>query len=158
MHSNLEFKSCWVGSMAKAGKDSTAKDKDGAEAAVRPSRLRLEAAPDNNIRNWRLFRKIERHDDLANLTVMHDPEGVGISRVNLCRLETGELRWNRDHITILSRTLGVAPGDLIGINPFNSGDVFAVYASLSLVDKQRAVITISVPPKPQRRSKKSRKG
>lgn len=91
----------------------------------------------NNIRNWRLFRKIELQRDLAELAAIHDPNGKGFSRVTITRLENGECRYNEDHLFILGRALGCAPRDLIGTNPFDAGDIFAIYAGLS--DEDRAL-------------------
>lgn len=111
-----------------------------ASGADRPSHGTVTAASTTNqIRNWRLFRKIALQRTLSEMSVAHDPLGIGVSRVNIVRLENGEARWNEDHIMILSRTLGCTPRDLIGTNPFDSGDIFAVYAGLSPSAKRRAL-------------------
>lgn len=122
--------------MAKSKKSSDGKGKDGARALPPSGRIRKPAAAGNNIRNWRLFRMIAKQDDLAKLTIINDPKGKGLDRVCITRLENGEVRYNEDHIAILSRTLGVSPRDLIGTNPYDAGDIFAVYAGLSEKDKR----------------------
>lgn len=118
--------------MAKAEKPSAA------NGQASKSRLRTAPAYSNQIRNWRLFRGIEKIADLAEMTKAHDPEGKGIDRVSITRLECGTARYNEDHLVILSRTLSVSQRDLIGTNPFDAGDIFAVYAGLSASDKRRA--------------------
>lgn len=130
------------GAVAKDKKSSSTKGMDGS-TGQRPSKGPITAAsPTNNIRNWRLFRKIELQRTLSEMSVAHDPLGIGVSRVNIVRLENGEARWNEDHVMILSRTLGCTPRDLIGTNPFDSGDIFAVYARLSPSAKRRALKAI----------------
>lgn len=112
---------------------------------IKAKRLRAQpkgrnvTAPGNNIRNWRLFRKIELQRDLAELTAIHDPSGKGFNRVTITRLENGECRYNEDHLFILGRALGCAPRDLIGTNPFDAGDIFAIYADLSDDDRALAM-------------------
>lgn len=107
--------------------------------AVEPTqdRSRLPDSPGNNIRAWRLFRGIETQQGLSELTKRMDRDGRGLSREVICRLETGELRYNEDHLTILALALEVAARDLIGTNPLDAGDIFAVYAGLSASDKRR---------------------
>lgn len=128
--------------MAKRKKPG-APDGDGAAPAV--FRARREAATDNNIRNWRLFRGLARQEDLAALTLKHDPQGRGIQRPTLIRLETGELQYNAGHLRLISLALGVAPRDLIGTNPNDAGDIFAVYSGLPEADKPRATIVVTGP-------------
>lgn len=93
----------------------------------------------NNIRNWRLFRGIATQRELAALTERADPKGVGLQRVTICRLENGDGRYNQDHIEILAKTLRVSPRDLIGTDPMDAGDVFAIYAGLPEEKKRRAI-------------------
>lgn len=121
--------------MAKAKQVDSAETEEGRDWS---ELLSKPAAKGNNIRNWRLYRKIKTQTDLAKLTIEHDPLGKGIQRGTLCRLETGEVRYNQDQIDILSRTLRVKPRDLIGTNPFNASDIFVVYAGLSPSEKRRA--------------------
>lgn len=121
--------------MRKAGKISTAKDKP---EPAQSSATRLPASAGNNIRNWRLFRNIPSQEALSEATRAADPTGAGITRAVINRLESGEYRWNEDHIRVLSLTLQCSQRDLIGTNPFDAGDIFAVYAGLSEADKRRA--------------------
>lgn len=130
--------------MAKSRKPKSVKAMDEGGKAKRPAGPVTPPSPTNNIRNWRLFRKIEFQRQLSEMSVAHDPLGVGVSRVNVLRLENGEARWNEDHILILSRTLGCTPRDLIGTNPFDSGDIFAVYAGLTPSAQRRALKAIKV--------------
>lgn len=95
------------------------------------SRLRTEPSYSNNIRNWRIFRKIEKISDLADMIAAQYPDVRGLDRVGITRLETCTVRYNEDHLTILSKVLQVSPRDLIGTNPFDAGDIFAIYAGLS---------------------------
>lgn len=113
-----------------------AKTKDGAAIGAK---IRLPAAAGNNIRNWRLFLKIPEQADLAALTVKVDPNGKGLDRPCIVRLESGTARYNESHLAILSRAMGVSPRDLIGTNPFDSGDIFAVYAGLTAAKKRRLI-------------------
>ena len=99
----------------------------------------LQASTNNNIRNWRVFRGVKTQGELAELTKGYDPSGKGLTRATVCRLESGELRWNEDQIIMLSQTLRVQPRDLIGTNPFNSGDIFAIYAGLSERKQKQAI-------------------
>lgn len=132
----------WGNAMATGRKSSVPKGMDSG-VADRPGHGTItRASATNNIRNWRLFRNISLQRTLAEMSVAHDPLGIGVSRVNIVRLENGEARWNEDHIMILSRTLGCTPRDLIGTNPFDSGDIFAVYAGLSPSAKRRAMKAI----------------
>jgi len=101
-------------------------------------RSRLDASPNNYIRSWRLFRGIATQHELTALSKARDPEGKGLSREVICRLETGELRYNEDHLRILALALTVSVRDLIGTDPNDSGDIFAIYAALSNADKRRA--------------------
>lgn len=128
--------------MAKDGKSNGSKSMQGDWASRRFGGTMRPASPTNNIRNWRLFKNIALQGDLSKLSIAHDPEGIGVSRVNIVRLENGDARWNEDHIMILSRTLGCTPRDLIGTNPFDSGDIFAVYAGLTPAAKRRALKAI----------------
>lgn len=121
--------------MAKTGKPNNGNGKDGATEF----RARVTSTDDNNIRNWRLFRGIATQERLARMTITADPNGRGINRVSIIRLETGETPCNTKHLAILSRTLGVAPRDLIGTNPYNAGDIFALYAGLSERNKKTAM-------------------
>lgn len=128
--------------MEKARKSSSTKGMDGDRANQPSNGTITRASTTNNIRNWRLFRKVALQRTLAEMSVAYDPLGIGVSRVNIVRLENGEARWNEDHIMILSRTLGCTPRDLIGTNPFDSGDIFALYAGLSPSAKRRALKAI----------------
>lgn len=106
---------------------------------VQPNyRTKVAATEGNNIRNWRLFRGIETQKELAALTIPHDPRGKGVLREAICRLEKGDARYNEDQIKLLAAALKTTPRDLIGTNPFDAGDVFALYAGLSDADKERA--------------------
>lgn len=124
--------------MAKVKIPSASNDKAAPEPKRSSRELRTPAAKGNNIRNWRLFRKIPRQEDLAKLTAEYDPNGVGLNRVSIIKLENGEMRYNEDHLDILARALHVSPRDLIGTNPFDAGDIFAVYAGLNDAQKKRA--------------------
>lgn len=95
--------------------------------------------PTSNIANWRLFRGITSQRILANMVKEKFPAAKGLDRVSICRLESGTARWNEDHIAILSSVLECQPGDLISTNPFEAGDIFALYAGLSATDKRRAL-------------------
>lgn len=101
------------------------------------------AADGNNIRNWRLYRNLATQQALADLTVAHDPSGRGIQRGAICKLESGEVRYNEDQIDILAAALRVAPRDLIGTNPFSATDIFALYAGLSERKKRKAMQLIA---------------
>lgn len=116
--------------MAKSGKRNNGKYKTASAAPLTKNMARRPAAESNNIRNWRLFRKLAKQSDLAKL--------AGLPSASISRLETGEMGYNQKHIHILARALGVAPRDLIGTNPFDAGDIFAVYAGLSDDDKRLA--------------------
>lgn len=129
--------------MAKLKKVSIAKRKDGTGHTVQARPPRKPPSNGNNIRNWRLFRGIAKQEDLAHLTIMNDPKGKGLDRVCITRLENGEARYNERHLAILSRALRVAPRDLIGTNPFDAGDIFAVYVGLSESKKRIAAKLIA---------------
>lgn len=120
--------------MAKAGKAGA---DTGVTGMARGRQLRTPVADNNNVRNWRLFRGIATQESLANLTAACDPDGKGISRVVILKLENGEQRYNEAQITLLARALSVAPRDLIGTNPYDAGDIFAVYAGLPDPAKRR---------------------
>lgn len=120
--------------LAKTKKASIAKAK---ENLAEKSRLRSAAPYSNQIRNWRIFRGIERIADLAALTKLHDPKGKGFDRVSITRLENCTARYNEDHLIILSKALNVSQRDLVGTNPNDAGDIFAVYAGLSDAKKRR---------------------
>lgn len=105
------------------------KQSKGSAAEADP-RTMTEATEANHIRNWRLFRGIATQGELALRTQQADPKREGLQRVTISRLESGECRYNQDHLEILARTLRVSERDLIGTNPFNTGDVFAIYAGL----------------------------
>lgn len=122
--------------MGKAKKTSTAKH-NGADGLG--DLLRTPAAIGHHIRSWRLFKGIKHQKDLARLTKRKDPAGVGLTRSTIIRLENGDTRYNQEHLHILGVTLGVAPRDLIGTDPFDSGDIFALYAGMSASDKARAL-------------------
>lgn len=124
--------------MAKSRKTSAANEVGLLRGPATNAPLRTQAAAGNNIRNWRLFRGIPKHGALAALTAQYDPKGKGINRVSLLRLENGEGRYNEDHLRLLSLALRVAPRDLIGTNPFDAGDIFAIYAGFSDEQKLRA--------------------
>lgn len=93
----------------------------------------------NHIRAWRLFRDITRQEDLAKLTIRFDPKRKGVPRETITRLENGSYRYNEDQLSMIGKALRVAPRDLIGTDPYNSGDIFAVYAGLSADDKAKAL-------------------
>ncbi|HEV8492937.1 MAG TPA: helix-turn-helix transcriptional regulator [Candidatus Angelobacter sp.] len=136
--------------MGKSKKGSTSKvvTTDIEKRPMRP--IRTEPAEENNIRNWRLYRKIATQEDLAELTKKHDPKKKGLDRITILRLENGETRYHAGHLEILSRALQAAPGDLIRLNPFNTDDPAVVLAGLPPEDQARAKIV--VPPKaPKRR-------
>lgn len=120
--------------MAKTKKLSAAKDKDGTASKAR---ARADPTPRNHIRHWRLFRGLERQQDLAALTAAVDPKGKGIDRVSITRLENGDARYNEDHINIIAKALRVSARDLIGTNPLDAGDIFAVYADLNDQNKRQ---------------------
>jgi transcriptional regulator with XRE-family HTH domain len=126
----------------------------GKKPAVAPieSRTRIAASSGNNIRNWRLFKGLAKQEDLARLTQLHDPERIGIPRVTICRLESGETRYNEDHLRLISSALGVSPRDLIGTNPFDAGDIFAVYEGLSWADKRAAMKLLTTLTRPKSRN------
>lgn len=121
--------------MAKLKKPSSSKD-------MTDSKLIYAATDTNFIRSWRLFRGFESHDALSKATVAHDPAGEGLSRSCILRLETGETKYHQGHLAILSNTLRVAERDLIGTDPYNAGDIFALYAGMTAADKRRAAAYI----------------
>lgn len=125
--------------MAAVRKTNSSKGKGQGAVQKTESHDKRPPAATNNIRNWRLFRGIATQKELAVMTIAYDPAGKGLPRVSICRLETGEVRYNQDHIDILSRTLRVSPRDLIGTNPYDAGDIFAVYAGLSEAEKRKAL-------------------
>lgn len=129
--------------MIKSRKSNPAKDKPDGVLDGAGSKLQLPATPDNNIRNWRLFRKYPSQEALAKATIAADPDGVGVARGVINRLESGDYRYHQDHIRVLSLTLKCSPRDLIGTNPFDAGDIFVVYAGLSEADKRRALKLLS---------------
>lgn len=110
---------------------------------VKAKKQRARSAAANNIRNWRLFRGIERQEDLAELVLRCDPKGVGLPRVSITRLENGDQRYNEHHIKLLCLALRVAPRDLIGTNPFDAGDIFAIYSGLTDAKKRAAIKLIA---------------
>jgi transcriptional regulator with XRE-family HTH domain len=128
--------------MAKAKKPNKSKKKAAPVAIAPNKRLRKEPTPDNQIRNWRLWRKIEKQDDLAQLTQKFDPEGKGLERATIIRLEIGATRVNADHIKLLAPALDVPPTWLISVNPWDRMDPFAVYADLTDADKQKVLINM----------------
>jgi|SRR5215472_13219101 len=101
-------------------------------------RTRTKAAEGHNIRNWRIYKGYATHEALALATVKYDPKGLGIARNVIGRLESGDYAYHQRHIDILAKTLGVAPRDLIGTDPFNSGDIFTVYALANLRQRKEA--------------------
>lgn len=122
-----------------------------APLAKGPSRrMRTMPTHANQIRAWRLFRKIETQHELSALTKAHDPLGKGVPRVTITRLESGAYRYNQEQVEIIGRALGVAPRDLIGTNPFEAGDIFAIYAGLNSEDKARAKLILVPPKKPKK--------
>lgn len=123
--------------MSKAKKTKATKGKAQPVQDGHEFKARQPAAKGNNIRNWRLFRGIATHHALAAITKAQDPQGKGLDRVSICRLETGELRYNENHIDVLAKALTVSTRDLIGTDPFNAGDIFAVYATASDAEKRR---------------------
>lgn len=89
----------------------------------------MPATERNNIRNWRLFRGIKSQQALAQLTF--GIKGMeALTRATLCRLESGNLRYREDQLDVLSIVLKCTPTDLIGVNPFRSGDIFLIYRGL----------------------------
>lgn len=107
----------------------------------------------NQFRSWRVFRGYPNQNALALATQIVDPAGAGFTRATICRLESGALKYSENHIELLSLTLKVAPRDLIGTDPFNSGDIFAVYAGLSKSKQRRAealLAELSGRPKPSK--------
>lgn len=121
--------------MAKA---KNGNGQDGTEPKL-GIRIKNPATKDNQIRNWRLFKGVAMQRDLAKLTALHDPKRKGIPRVTICRLETGEQQYSEWHLALISKALGVSRGDLIDTNPYDAGDIFAVYAVLSDADKRKAL-------------------
>lgn len=124
--------------MRKGKKISKAKRVSKTRTAPIDGPAMLPPDAQNHIRNWRLYRGIKTQKELAELSIAHDPEGQGVIRGVICRLESGNTRYHAEHIAILSRTLRCSPRDLIGTNPNDAGDIFAVYAGLSEADKRRA--------------------
>lgn len=104
---------------------------------------RQPARRSNFIRAWRLFRAVTRQEDLAQLTVRFDPKRKGVLRETITRLENGIYRYNEDQLALIGKALRVAPRDLIGTDPYNSGDIFAVYAGLSEDDKAKALALLN---------------
>lgn len=100
-------------------------------------RPKTEATTDNNIRNWRLFKGVETHDELCDMTVKVDKKGRGVNRVTLSRLESGWMRYNQDQVELIATALGVSPGDLISTNPYKAGDIFTIYALASVEDRRK---------------------
>lgn len=123
--------------MTQAKKASSAKGKAAAAPKPSPIAAPSKSAGRNFIQAWRLFRNIPSQQELARLTIAHDPDGKGLERATINRLETGVASYREEHIAILSKTLRVSPRDLIGTDPYNSGDIFMVYAGLSAADKRR---------------------
>jgi transcriptional regulator with XRE-family HTH domain len=104
--------------------------KRSARGVPKPDGTWTQASSSNQIRNWRIFRGYQSHQELAAATQAADPSGKGILRATICRLESGTLRYTEEKIELLAKTLQVAPRDLIGTNPNNAGDIFAIYAQL----------------------------
>jgi transcriptional regulator with XRE-family HTH domain len=100
-------------------------------------RPKTEATDGNNIRNWRLFRGVETHEQLTEMTIAVDEKAKGVNRVTIARLENGVMRYNQDQVELIAAALGTTPRDLIATNPFNSGDLFVIYAQASLPDRQQ---------------------
>lgn len=127
--------------MASTKKLSIIKD----EAAARE-------VPTHFIKAWRIARNFKTHSALADATKAHDPEGKGIPRVSILRLENGVTRPNQWHLKLLSNTLRVSQGDLLSTDPNNSGDIFSIYAALSAPKKkalQKFARTLQGKPKPR---------
>lgn len=112
------------------------KKKTGARAKRATKRKPRHA---NFIRSWRLFRDVRTQDDLATATIGFDPKRKGVLRETITRLENGSYRYNEDQLNLIGKALRVAPRDLIGTDPYNSGDIFAVYAGLSEADRAKAL-------------------
>lgn len=100
-----------------------------------------DATDQNYIRSWRLYRGLKMQKDLAELTKSVDPYGVGLDRVTICRLETGQMQYNETHLKLISHALRVAPRDLIGTDPFNSGDIFKLYADTPLPLRRKLTLS-----------------
>jgi hypothetical protein len=100
-------------------------------------RMRRQASEGNQIRNWRLYRGLKTHADLAAATVEADPNGKGLERSILIRLETGKTHYAERHLDILARTLGVEQRDLISTNPFDDADIYTILAFISERDRKR---------------------
>lgn len=110
------------------------------------------ATPNHFIKAWRLFRTFKTQTALSEATRAHDPEGKGLPRVTLLRLEKGLTRLNQGHLEILSNTLRVSQRDLLGTDPNASGDIFSIYAGLSMSKKKAAQKFLrSLKPSPKRR-------
>lgn len=121
--------------MAKAQKPNSYKKLRLPRSPQAGQVFRGKIASGNNIRNWRLFRGLERQLDLADATKAHDPKGRGLDRVIINRLESGADKYHQGHIELIARTLRVSERDLIGTNPYDAGDIFAVCAGLSEAGK-----------------------
>ena len=114
------------------------------EPDVEPAEMHERQQPTerNQIRNWRLYRGIKMQKELADMTIEYDRKGLGLDRVTICRLETGTMQYNETHIRLLSFALRVAPRDLLGTNPFDSGDIFKQYADLPERDRPNARLNL----------------
>lgn len=99
-------------------------------AATEDGTTRVPPTANNFIRAWRLFRGIDRQQDLA------DRSGVG--RPVLSRLESGSLDYHQRHLEQLAKVLQCTAGDLISTDPSNMGDVFRIYEDLPPSGQLRA--------------------
>lgn len=97
----------------------------------------------NFIHAWRLFRGLKRQQDLADATKRADPKRKGLTRETITCLENGVYIYNERTLALIAKALRVAPRDLIGTDPYNSGDIFAVYAGLSDEDKAKALALLN---------------
>jgi|SRR5215469_3377809 len=93
--------------------------------------IRSAASTKNNIRNWRLFRKIRTHGELSARTFrLRGREGI--LRPTISRLETGKLDYRQSQLETLAIVLECSPAELISVNPFHWGDdALGIYYSLS---------------------------
>lgn len=75
------------------------------------------ATQTNNIRAWRLYRKMPCQKDLAEATRRVDPSHKGLDRVTICRLESGAMRFHETHLAMLAAALSCEPWQLLCNQP-----------------------------------------
>ena len=98
---------------------------------------KTEATPGNFIRAWRLHRNFKSHGELADHTVTVDPEGRGINRVTISRLESGITRYNQSQLELLGKALDIPAGDLISRDPNKKPTIVEIYEAMNAAQKKQ---------------------